>query len=365
MYINKTRNVYHSLLDLKMGFPIVIKLKNGECVIVCSSETATDESLTWMNNFSNSSLSIILNKHRMEYLFKKSFDNNLYAISFSKKLSSDLCNKLSFSKIDNNFNLMSKAIISFEKRQEIFNIIELMRKDHSIPSVIIGNLRNEVINENNDFKLKNITVIDHSNLTNNSSDNDKLKIISRTELPLLLCKQTEIVSFKSVNEKKELFALIFKNGNDQETPLVRIHSQCITGDLLESLKCDCGSQLKSAIKKMSVNGGIILYMPEEGRNIGFFNKIRAYDFQFHGLDTIDANLALGFYSDQRNYFSASEMLKLLGVKKISLLTNNPDKKSQLEKNGIKIVRSIQLKVDVFDEAKNYLNTKKLRSGHNI
>ena len=239
-----------------------------------------------------------------------------------------------------------------------------MRKDHSIPSVLIGNLNDQVIDRSNDFKLNKITVIDHSDLIN-SVENDKLKLISRTSLPILLCKKTEIASFRSSNRKKEFFALIFKNGDNQEIPLVRIHSQCITGDLLDSLKCDCGSQLKSAINTMSLKGGIILYMPEEGRNIGFFNKIRAYDFQFHGLDTVDANLALGFDSDQRDYFSASEMLKQLGIQKINLLSNNPDKLSKLEQNGIVVKKCIQLKVDISSEAKNYLRTKKIRSGHNL
>ena len=178
-----------------------------------------------------------------------------------------------------------------------------------------------------------------------------------------MCKQTEIVSFKSVDEKKEFFALIFKKGDSLETPLVRVHSQCITGDLLDSLKCDCGSQLKTAIKMMSSNGGIILYMPEEGRNIGFLNKIRAYEYQFHGLDTVDANHALGFDSDQRDYISASIMLKSLGVKTINLLSNNPNKRLSLEKEGIKIKKSIPLKVFVADEAADYMNTKKIKSGH--
>ena len=365
MYTDISRKIYHSLLDLKMGFPIVVRLKNNEFVIVCASETITEKSLLMMENFSNSSLSIVLNGHRMEYLFSKPFNNNLYAISFSNKLSASLCNKLSFSKINKVSNLMDKAIISLEKRLEISNIIDLMRKDHSIPSVVIGNLNNEVVDRNNDFKLKKITVIDHSELIISSADNDKLKLISRTDLPILSCKKTEIVSFRSTNRKKEFFALIFKNGDNQEIPLVRIHSQCITGDLLDSLKCDCGAQLKSAINMMSLNGGIILYMPEEGRNIGFFNKIRAYDFQFHGLDTVDANLALGFDSDQRDYFSASEILKQLGIKKINLLSNNPDKSSKLEYNGIAVEKCIQLKVGVSDEAKNYLRTKKIRSGHNL
>ena len=188
MYINKNRKIYHTLLDLKMGYPIVIKLKSGEDIIACSSETITEEGMLWINSFSNSDLSIILNKYRMEYLFKKMFDNDLYAISFSNKLSASLCKKLSFSKINKDSNLMDKAIISLEKRVEISNIIDLMRKDYSIPSVVIGNLNNKVIDEKNDFKLKKITVIDHSDLTINSAENDKLKLISRTDLPIKSCK---------------------------------------------------------------------------------------------------------------------------------------------------------------------------------
>ena len=364
MYTSISRKVFHSLLDLKMGFPIVIRLKNGESVIVCSSETITEKSLLLMESFSNSSLSIILNKHRMKYLYKKSFHNDLYEISFSNRLSATLIKKLSFSRNNEDTILMDKAIISFEKREEISNIINLIGKDHSIPSVVVGNLISEDITRNNNYKLE-MSVINYSDLKINSSSRDKLNLISRTELPLLFCKETEIISFRSLNGKKEFFALIFKKANKKNIPLVRIHSQCITGDLLDSLKCDCGSQLKSAIKKMSLDGGIILYMPEEGRNIGFFNKIRAYDFQFHGLDTVDANLALGFNSDQRDYFAASEMLKLIGVKKINLLSNNPDKLSKLEKNDIVVEKFIQLKVGVSNEAKDYLKTKKIRSGHNL
>ena len=114
---------------------------------------------------------------------------------------------------------------------------------------------------------------------------------------------------------------------------------------------------------MSSNGGIILYMPEEGRDIGFLNKVRTYEYQFHGLDTVEANHALGFDSDQRDYISASKMLKALGIKAINLLSNNPNKKISLEKEGIKIKKTIQLKVFVPDEAKDYMNTKKVKAGH--
>ena len=116
---------------------------------------------------------------------------------------------------------------------------------------------------------------------------------------------------------------------------------------------------------MSNNGGILLYMPEEGRNIGLLNKLRAYEFQFHGIDTIDANYALGFDADQRRHENACELLKLLGVSSIKLITNNPEKVSRVQKGGIKIVDSVQIKVKVGSEAKKYIKTKKMRSGHNL
>ena len=173
------------------------------------------------------------------------------------------------------------------------------------------------------------------------------------------------MSFRSKNDHSEYFAIILKNADQKTNPLVRIHSQCITGDILDSLKCDCGSQLKKSIEMMAENGGVLLYMPEEGRNIGLLNKLRAYEFQFHGLDTIDANYALGFDADQRRYENASKLLKLLEIKSIKLITNNPEKISQLKKLGINVVENYQLKVKVSIEAKKYLKTKKIRSGHNL
>ena len=366
MYTNKDRKLYHSLLDLKMGFPVSIKLKDGSYILICSSENINSENLIWMNKISNSSLSIVINRQRMNYITKKDFEDNLYSISFSDGLSTKICNMISCLKKDKSFSIMKRAIVSYEKRQEVLNIIELMKADQIVPSVVIGNIDTNTIEKSkNFFKLKNLSILDHGELNNRFSKNNELKIISRTNLPILMCKQTEIISFKSVKEKKEFFALVLKKGDGQDIPLVRIHSQCITGDLLDSLKCDCGSQLKTAIKMMSSKGGIILYMPEEGRNIGFLNKIRTYEYQFHGLDTVDANHALGFDSDQRDYVTASKMLKKLGVKTINLLSNNPDKKFNLEREGIQIKKAIQLKVLVSDEAKDYMNTKKIKSGHNL
>jgi len=196
-------------------------------------------------------------------------------------------------------------------------------------------------------------------------EQNEFTIVSQSYVPISACKETKIVSFRSKNDYLEYFAIILKNGNKKKDPLVRIHSQCITGDILDSLKCDCGSQLKESIKIMSDDGGILLYMPEEGRNIGLLNKLRAYEFQFHGIDTIDANYALGFDADQRRHENACKLLKLLGVSSIKLITNNPEKISQVQKGGIKVKDTVQIKVKVTAESKNYIETKKIRSGHNL
>ena len=241
-----------------------------------------------------------------------------------------------------------------------------MKINQIIPSLVICNVafKNET-ELNSNLKNCNIKTYENINFLKEIKEQNKFTIVSRSYVPISACKETEIISFRSKNDYLEYFAIILKNGNNRKDPLVRIHSQCITGDILDSLKCDCGSQLKKSIKMMSKDGGILLYMPEEGRNIGLLNKLRSYEFQFHGIDTIDANYALGFDADQRRHENACKLLNLLGVGSIKLITNNPEKISQVQKGGIKVIDTVQIKVKVAAEAKMYIETKKIRSGHNL
>jgi hypothetical protein len=211
MYTIKDRKLYHSLLDLKMGFPTSIKLRDGSYVLICSSENVNNENLIWMNKITNSSLSIVINRERMKYITEKDFEEDLCSISFSESLTTEICNMISCLKKDKDFSIIEKAIISFEKRQEVLNIIELMKADHIVPSIVIGNIN--IINvedSKNFFKSKNLNVLDHTELNSYFSKVNELNIISRTNLPILMCKQTEIISFRSINDKKEFFALVLK-----------------------------------------------------------------------------------------------------------------------------------------------------------
>ena len=151
------------------------------------------------------------------------------------------------------------------------------------------------------------------------------------------------------------------NGNDV---LCRVHSECLTGDAFGSLRCDCGQQLDKAMKMIAENGsGVLLYMRQEGRGIGLVNKLKAYHLQDNGMDTLDANLALGFQGDLREYYIGAQILRDLGIKSLHLLTNNPDKVYQLEDYGMKISSRVPIEIEANPYDSFYLKTKKDRMGH--
>ncbi len=146
-----------------------------------------------------------------------------------------------------------------------------------------------------------------------------------------------------------------------EIPIVRIHSECLTGDALGSLKCDCGEQLQTALKSISENGGLVIYLRQEGRGIGLFNKVNAYALQDEGLDTVEANHQLGFEADLRDFSIVEKILEDFGIKKIKLLTNNPKKLFNLK--NIEVVERVPIKIEPNPYNENYLQTKKEKMGH--
>lgn len=176
--------------------------------------------------------------------------------------------------------------------------------------------------------------------------------------------QFKIVAFKNNQDNKEHVAIVKGDVEGQEGVLCRIHSECLTGDVFGSLKCDCGPQLERALDELEQAGrGIILYMRQEGRGIGLANKIAAYALQDGGMDTVEANKHLGFDDDMRRYDISSEMLKILGPKSIVLMTNNPRKFEAMRKAGIPIDERLPIKITPNKFNVDYLNTKRDKSGH--
>ena len=194
-------------------------------------------------------------------------------------------------------------------------------------------------------------------------DPARLTIAARARLPIAGAESAEITAFRTPEMPGEHIALLIGSPHGAP-PLVRLHSECLTGDVLGSLKCDCGPQLDAAIAAIAANGwGILLYLRQEGRGIGLINKLRAYALQDQGFDTVDANTRLGFAVDSRDFAVAARMLALLGQQRVRLLTNNPQKVSQLEAAGIQVTERVAHKLPANPHNERYLATKRDRTGH--
>lgn len=191
-----------------------------------------------------------------------------------------------------------------------------------------------------------------------------LSLVSEARVPLADAEDTRIAAFRPQDGGIEHLAIIIGSPNPREPVLTRIHSECFTGDLLGSLRCDCGDQLRGAIAEISATGaGVLLYLAQEGRGIGLVNKLRAYTLQDDGFDTIDANEQLGFDADERVFLPAARMLQILGFNRVNLMSNNPQKVAGLEACGIHVTERVTHAFPSNKHNEGYLRTKVARGGH--
>src|SRR5689334_21976228 len=186
-------------------------------------------------------------------------------------------------------------------------------------------------------------------------------IRTQIEVPLRFADGREHLAF-ALGDR----AAALRGGGARDTvPLIRPHSECLTGDVFGSQRCDCGAQLREAVERIAEAGGYLLYLRQEGRGIGLFSKLEAYALQDDGIDTYDANLALGHDEDERSYAAASQMLQALGVSRVALLSNNPDKARQLRSYGVTVVEQVPTGVYVSDANHRYLETKARKGRHTL
>ena len=199
-------------------------------------------------------------------------------------------------------------------------------------------------------------------------DAEHLAIATRAHLPTAICEEAQIIAFRKPDDMREHVAFVVGRQTADRVPLVRLHSECLTGDVLGSLKCDCGPQLDAALAAMAAEAacggfGVLLYMRQEGRGIGLVNKLRAYRLQDQGFDTLEANRRLGLPEEARDFPSAARMLHLLGVREVRLLTNNPAKVAALQSAGVAVAERVPHALPANPHNTRYLATKRDQAGH--
>jgi 3,4-dihydroxy 2-butanone 4-phosphate synthase/GTP cyclohydrolase II len=210
----------------------------------------------------------------------------------------------------------------------------------------------------------NLKIISVTQLIQYRMHKEKLvRRVAETKLPTEF-GEWKCIAYRAITDPDEHVALVYGDVGGEEPVLVRVHSQCVTGDVFGSQRCDCGEQLHLAMKMISEAGkGVVVYMRQEGRGIGLHNKIKAYNLQDNGMDTVEANEALGFPADRRDYGIGMQILVDLGLREIRLLTNNPDKRAGLEGYGLKVVERVPLVAPANPHNVRYLETKRDKLGH--
>ena len=355
------------LFELNRGQQIILSdNENRSNILFSATETINENTLKFHKKFSNSFPSILLSPERCKTLNINT--DHCCSIILNLGWTINSIYKLAFGN-NEDINLELHGVI--EEKSKLMNLsLKILKKGKLLPSGIFSIINNPLNIPIDQFAVKNKMFFFNVSELDETFERKitKIDIIARAKLPIKKTNDAEILVFKFNNEPKDYFCILIgkvnKNNSSNLIPTVRIHSQCVTGDIFNSLKCDCGEQLNKSIDLMVKNGeGLIIYLPQEGRDIGLTNKIRAYKLQEDGLDTVDANLTLGFRDDERSYDVAVAILNKLNFKKINLITNNPNKVNKLKADGLKILNVIKLNIEPNEINKNYMNAKKKKSNH--
>ena len=365
--VTLTVKIERAISELRRGGKLVVSDNNsGISVLLLAAELIDNKTIEELSDLALSRPNIIVSKNRSNAIGIKNASgpcsiliNNSWTLndllSLCMPLTGHLIPKIEGALIENNQGIVSSCILLL--RQSRLLPAGLMAV---ISKVSIENINKWVFNKN----LINVDVSEIRSYEKIKANN--LNMAVKAKVPLSYTENCEIIIFRPKDGGNEHFCLVFGKNRTltKNNALLRIHSQCITGDVLDSLKCDCGQQLKESIKIMAeADEGVLIYLAQEGRDIGLLNKLRAYSLQENGMDTVEANEDLGFNDDERLYYPAKEILSQLNIKSVKLITNNPKKVEHLNNLGINVIKRIPIKINPNKYNEKYLETKKKKSGH--
>ena len=361
--LKRLRAVDRAIADLRRGLSVVVTGEN-EASLVLATEMAFDPELETLAARSGTEPVLALTAHRANVLHIPPTGDDTIRLVIEDWMNAPLMRALA----DATHDLDQPFRGPFTRIKEglppsLPAAIKIAKLGRLLPSVLAAPIELDQVDKLCEMHdLVQVSREDILAFEENAAL--QLRAVASAKVPLQAAENTTFHAFRPQDGGIEHLAIVVGEPNRREAVLARLHSECFTGDLVGSLKCDCGEQLRGALKAISEEGGgILLYLAQEGRGIGLINKLRAYNLQHQGFDTIDANERLGFDADERVFRPAAEMLKQLGFGKVRLMTNNPEKVDGLERHGITITERVSHKFPSNTHNELYLATKKKRSGH--
>lgn len=353
-----TETIARARSDLRMGVPVVLTDK-GKTYLAITTETLTSDRLGDLRTFGQPVLA--LTRHRADTLKARAYDGDLARVPVLSDGTVYWIQSLADPSDDLNAPMKGPLKTLRSGNANPFRAaISLAKTARLLPACVLV----EVPEPQYETLNADLTQIDVDALSQHLLDDVLLNQVACARVPLALAEQSRLHVFRPSDGGEEHYAIEVGRIQTSEPVLTRLHSACFTGDILGSLKCDCGPQLHGALHAMGANGsGLILYLNQEGRGIGLANKMRAYSLQDQGFDTVEANHRLGFEDDERDFRIGAQILRNLNVASVRLMTNNPAKVQMMAANGIEVAERVPLKVGTNPLNEGYLATKAKKSGH--
>jgi GTP cyclohydrolase II len=352
-----------AILAFRRGDPVLLDSDKG-AVLAIAAERVTEESLARLRNMSSRRLSVVVTRRRAVALglAPRSALEGAVRITVAPQLSAAVIRKLADPAASLGAEPPGLGPEPASAEPGALAAVTLAKLGDLLPAALVLWLvpaEAALARRRADF-----AVVDMTAVLNRRAAIAGLEKVAEARVPLADAEDARLIAFRPGDGGSEHLAIVIGTPDRDAPVLVRLHSECFTGDRLGSLRCDCGDQLRAAIAAIAKAGnGVLLYLAQEGRGIGLVNKLRAYELQDAGFDTIDANEQLGFDADERVYLPAAEMLRQLGFVTVRLLTNNPDKVAALQRYGIAVAERVPHVVPGNEHNERYLRTKATRSGH--
>ncbi|NKB19731.1 MAG: GTP cyclohydrolase II [Alphaproteobacteria bacterium] len=349
--------------DFRRGRAVHICDDAGKAIIAVASEMCTDQVISRLAELGSDEPAIAITHHRARTLKVRLYTNEIVLIPSKSWRTAEIARTIA----DPTTDLANPLRGPYTANREPVDAasiasVQLAKIARLLPSVILvpsDGSNDHIVAEDGISSIRASDVMSYEMDTAGS-----LRQVTAARVPLEDAENTRILTFRSPDGGREHLAIVIGEPPTDRPVLARIHSECFTGDLVGSLKCDCGQQLRGAIAQIGKEGaGILLYLRQEGRGIGLTNKLRAYALQDQGFDTVEANERLGFESDERIFLPAARILKQLGFTQVRLMTNNPDKVEGLTSFGIEVLERVPHAFPSNDHNEFYLSVKKEKSGH--